>query len=453
MRVQTVAKAVYQSHRDVDVPASHAQLLDAHDRAVAFRALRIHLALSARHALLQALGDLQAQGGIHRGEGLGVVLAAECGDCHALLALKDEYLRCLASGEDASGPLFQAIASFPIGRILKAVADFVGARGPLVPVPGDLADASAVADILLRAGRATQVLVVQVEPGPGPEASTAEAQLVASDTPRTPEQPLAVVHADTLPDTGQGDLVEAAIRVIAPCREALSASRVALIVGTLLGHAPVEALAVLQGKPPPPGFDHRMREAARSLRFSDTHVVQGAAGASLIALALAQDLVSQGRADAIVICGMDRVLGTVDRSLRMLHCEDRPYLRGGVAALALAPPVAGDNLRVISHCALMSPAIRRGQPTRIALDSDAARRLSACTPERVVATGCTEQDLRSAVEICGQLWPGQWVIVRRDHRMLGAEAAAVLAESLGAPGGTAVVSASALCGTGVAVLS
>ena len=139
--------------RDRDSPVTDAAILaalPAGTSAATAEAVRragqfgrhLHVTRAAR----RAVADL-ACGRPDRG--LGLILATDHGDQHVVAARMAEFAGLMERGERAPADLFRAIAYFPAGRVLRTVAERAGATGPITVMPGNLAQAHALAQVWL----------------------------------------------------------------------------------------------------------------------------------------------------------------------------------------------------------------------------------------------------------------------------------------------------------------
>ncbi|MGI5267584.1 hypothetical protein ACQEUU_00355 [Nonomuraea sp. CA-218870] len=224
-----------------------------------------------------------------------------------------------------------------------------------------------------------------------------------------------------------------------------------VVVASLLDLSPEYALAAIESGATTP----EVAEAAGRMTFAGglrrhhldrglrgPHLaVTGIPGASLLALAIAEDLINQGAVPAVAVIAGDWVGAGAARALAVLDCPDQAYLRSSVSALVLGP--AGDQAG--------ERRIRSLVARRDACDAFRAE-LGAHAPDVTIASGCTGEDLATALAFIGRSSPPAGSAVPRAFRFLGADALACVAGALDLPGRAAVSARNALGGSGVVLL-
>ncbi|MFE5256507.1 hypothetical protein [Streptomyces coelicoflavus] len=372
---------------------------------------------------------------------LGLVLATDRGDQHALLRRLPEFGSSIRRGERAATDLFRAIAYFPVGRIARSVAALLGAHGPVATVPADPGQAGRLAQLWLAAHRADQVVVVTAELTGDEEASaTAELwQTAPGSRPAPPDPPdphgraavpLTVTgHAERAHTSGGlswAELLESALTGLAP----EPGRRTALVVTSLLADAGEQAFAALSPRDAGPPLSLAVPSTAGRLGFDETLVLVGSSGGSMTALAVAQDLVTLGRADDVVVCEVDLVHGSLSQALTLMECPDLPHMRGGSTALRLRAATPGDAGSPVLHtCALLSPPVPDAPDRPMPLDGALLRRRPGPRPAHVALSGLNTLDLACAGQLAARLWPGTPVSSRGDVRSVSADVLRLLARA------------------------
>ncbi|HEX8094394.1 hypothetical protein [Jatrophihabitans sp.] len=381
--------------------------------------------LQVTRSARRALAHLRAgTPDVRPGDRLGLILATDRGDQHVLAHRLADFGQRMQGDEIAPTDLFRAIAYFPVGRVLKSLADEAHASGPITAMPANPAQARAVAEVWLATGRADQVAVVLAEASPDGTTAEATAQLwqdQAGSRPAAPA-PLAITSYLQRGQHAEGascaSMAAEVITELAPgCGR-----RGILIVGSMLADAGESLLAHLAPRDPGPPLDSSIRSLAPTLGFSEAFVLVGSSGATMTALALAQDLMALDRADSVVVCGVDLVHGALSRALGLLHCQDLPHLRGGAAALVLQrrgePGTEGGP--TLEACSLVSPAVPSVPGVKLDLSAVACPS-SPRRPAHAVLSGLHTIDLDCAEQLATRLWPGTPISDRADVRSVGAD--------------------------------
>lgn len=386
--------------------------------------------------------------------------------------LMPEYFGALDGGRKAAPGLREAIAHFPPGRMMTILAQAVEATGPHVCLRKCVGwSPEGVARNLAACGRARQVLVISVEEREHEFA--ASAALICGDTLTTgdPAHSSAITGAALVGDrrladfamerdSGDGCSRFALASATQALAQASPAGRIAVVFASFLGSAPdVEFARARDGKAPSlTTLDDTFLALARRLNPEGPHVlIAGIAEASACALGVADDILRLGQADAVLVCGVETLGTGLDASLRLLECTDRPYFAEGAAALILEARAADRPcLRVLDHCELVSPLVRRHVETRVDLSQPRLKRLTEADCRLVIATGCTAHDLKAGSAVASQLWPDD---PRREHRVqvsgrrLGAGTISTLVETLAEERCVGIVSVNGLGGSGILVSS
>lgn len=179
------------------------------------------------------------------------------------------------------------------------------------------------------------------------------------------------------------------------------------------------------------------RHAADRVLRGPYVTVTGIPGASLLALAIAQDLIETAAVPAVAIVAGDWMGAGAARALGALGCPERPHLRSSMSALVLG---RGDGDR--GARGVRSFVARRG-----ACDEFTAE-LLAHAPAVAMASGCTTADLDAARHfIAPPHSPAS-----RAGRFLGADALVCLADLLDQPGRAALSIRNELGGSGLVLL-
>lgn len=379
--------------------------------------------------------------------GLGLILATDHGDQHVVAGRMPEFAQLVRRGERAPADLFRAIAYFPAGRVLRGVAERAGATGPTTVMPRNLAQAHALAEVWLAAGRADRVAVVAADSAQAGPGADAEASLwQGSGSAPTAPPALAITAKAELAHEGEGlscaGLATRVIEAVAPAR----GPRTALVVGSMLAEAGEALFARVAPRDAGPPLESSIRALAGQLGLGEVFVLVGSPGATMTALALAQDLIALDRADQVVVCGADLVRGALASALGLLKCDDLPSMRGGAIAVTLAAEPAGRP--ALERCWLGSPAVpaRPGTPMDL---GDLGPAPSGPPPEQVVLSGLSSADLACARQLAGKLWPRGTVRGRAGQRSVAADVLHIVAS--GKPAGVAAVHS--LGGTGWCLIS
>lgn len=449
----------------------------------------------AGHAATLACSRLAPLSAAHR---TGVVIATSAADRQDVARLPDALLapRAARSARDRLDVLV-AVSRFLPATLAQAVAAMLGTQGPEVCLLGDCGLAPlAVASLFIDTGRADAMVVVAVDPRPGDSAryqavavllertaaadstipppsaaalTTDNATCVAAisdylshpsaphdDRAGVPGTPCDIAWAgrsasrsadpDRWLDDGRTLLDE--------CLRAAGTRDLGVVTASFLDLSPEHALhAVERGgaqdeiarEARPATFEDRLRRHAIDRALRGPYVgVTGIPGASLVALAIAEDLISQAAVPSVAVIAGDWMGDGTARALTVLGCPDRLHLRSSVSALLLQQ--APDR-----------PAARRVRTLiarRDACDKFAGE-LRAHAPSHTLASGCTGADLDAARHfVMSSFAPpvsGQHPD-RRERRFLGADAAVRLAEMLQMPGRAALSVRNELGGSGVVLL-
>jgi hypothetical protein len=421
--------------------------------ATVMRARRFGQGLHVSRASRRAVAELRADAPqLGSGCRLGLVLATDRGDQHALARRMAAFARQRGRSEPAPPDLFRAIAYFPVGRVAQSVAEDLQAEGPVATVPADIERARSLAHVWLAAGRADQVVIVEAEATSRGDSARASAELWLSGGQPGSTPPLAISdHVERIDIDGTATcagLVGEVIDALAPG----DGGRTALIVCSLLADAGESLYAGLSRRDPGPPFTPTVTSLGSRLGFAEVFLLVGSSGAGLTALALAQDLVALGRADRVVACGVDLVDGAMATALGMLHCDDLPHLRGGATGLLLARAAAWRG-PAVSVCGLAGPRVPRQRGVSADLTGVPSRLVDADPPAHIVLSGLTAVDLACAEQLAGHVWPGVAISGRGDVRGVSADALrlAATAGARGRPMG--IVAAHALGGSGCCLVT
>ncbi|WP_165983866.1 hypothetical protein [Streptomyces sp. YIM 98790] len=363
---------------------------------------------------------------------LGLVLATDRGDQHALLRRMPEFASCMRAGGRASADLFRAIAYFPTGRVTRSVAQRLRARGPVATVPAGGTDARRLAGVWLAAGRADHVVTVTAELTGDHEATatatlwhgTGHSRTGGPADPGSEDFALAVPAGTVRPHHGDGvswsGLVQEALARLAPA--AVPGRRSTLVLTSMLADAGETAFAGVVPRDPGPSLPGTVRSLTSRMRFDETFVLVGSSGGGMTALALAQDLLALGRTDEVVVCGADLVHGALAHALGVLRCPDLPHMRGDATALRFRPAGPEDTGRpIVRTCALLSPQVPDSPNRAMELTGFPVRRGTAPRPAHVALSGLNAVDLAGAERLAAHMWPGVPVRPRGDVRSVGAD--------------------------------
>lgn len=490
------AEAVARSAREPALAGYESSIAD-HEigkrrRAQDSLARRLYPALHAVTLACSRLGPLGA------GRRTGLVIATSAADRHAVARSPQAFLPPIAGAAAQQSrrlDVLLAVSRFVSGGLAQDVAAMLGTRGPELCLPGDCGlTPLAVAGLFIDSGRADAMVVACVEPradDPGrheavavviertaaagiavPSPSAALATDTAAcvpaiehyladglalsrsdsrtDAPRTPGTGCAVRWAaPTAPEPVDPEsFVDRGRRLLDESLRAAGSRELGVVVASLLDLSPEHALAAIErgaATPEVAGEAGRMTFAGglrqhhidRGLR-GPYIAVTGIPGASLLSLAIAEDLISQGTVPAVAVIAGDWVGAGAARALAVLSCPDRPYLRSSVSALVLGP--ADDHVG--------GRRIRSLVARRNACDEFGAE-LCAHAPDDTIASGCTSDDLATALAFIGQ---SSLPAAPRASRFLGADALACVADSLDLSGRAAVSVRNALGGSGLVLL-
>lgn len=396
-----------------------------------------------------------------------MVVATTAGDQDDA-ASRTDYLARADAGGRAPNDLWHAIANFPNGRILKAVADAIDAEGPALVVAGGQASMpSGVARRLVATARAERVLLVSGEHG------RASAELIGapSEVPCASAGPIAVsgaVVSDAPPGVPDEERCQAlALRALSGALEdagldarARAVYRVAVVLASFLGSAPAYEYARLSGRDVTGVEDvvSAVARAARSAGLRGPFVpIVGMSGASTAAVAVAADMLALDAADVVAVCAADSIGAGLRSALGLLACTDQPFMADGGLGLVLERPdhVArrgGRMRRLLTSVELLAPVRRRdGVPA----DGGRLGAAAGHSPGAILMTGLLESDLAAARRLADRIWPSDecerhlWA----STRPLGADAATALVRTLHRPYDVGIVSAHAYGGSGVLVSS
>ncbi len=431
------------------------------------------------------------------GERAGLVIATSAADRHAVARSPQVFLPPITESAAQRArrlDVLLAVSRFVSGGLAQDVAAMLGTRGLELCLPGDCGlTPLAVARLFIDSGRADAMVVVCVDPRAGdpgrheavavvvertaaagiavPSLSAALSTDTAAcvpaigtylaggpgdrrtDAPGTPGIDCTVRWAaPAAPEPVDiGDFVDRGRRLLDESLRAAGSRELGVVVASLLDLSPEHALAAIERGAAPPevaGEAGRMTFAGglrqhhvdRGLR-GPYIAVTGIPGASLLSLAIAEDLISQGVVPAVAIIAGDWVGAGATRALAVLDCPDRPYLRSSVSALVLGPAGGQAGGR----------RIRSLVARRDACD-DFGAELSAHAPDDTSASGCTGEDLAAALAFIGRSSLPAAPVGPSLSRFLGADALARVSGSLGLPGRAAVSVRNALGGSGVVLL-
>lgn len=387
----------------IPVPDAVNQLLSERDREIAIRALRFNDYLHTTAVAASAIRQLSEKVALPVGPGLGIVLATDHGDQGVLSERIDLFSQLHNEGQMAQDEMFRAIAFFPNGRVLSSLADFCGARGPLITVSAIEGQAEQIAQLLLCSRQAEQILLVRAEAIDTPERAWADVRLLALNGSLSSSQPQPGIGiADWCWVDPAGSHTDMAQRAIRPLMDRAQSMRTALIVTSLLGSAGERLFNKVVATTTGPDLVTTVHNGAMKANFSEVFTVVGSAGGSVSGLALAQALFAQDRADRVVLCGVDLVGGPLESALTLLRCNDLPGMRGGAAALLLRPAesLVSLPLRKVTGVHLFGPTIRRGIPLEPGILQD----LAPLEPNEVFLSGLTEFELTAAQTLVPKLW-------------------------------------------------
>ena len=448
----------------------------------------------ALHAVTLACSRLGPRGA---GERVGLVIATSAADRHAVARSPQAFLPPIAEPAAQRSrrlDVLLAVSRFVSGGLAQDVAAMLGTRGPELCLPGDCGlTPLAVAGLFIDSGRADAMVVVCVEPradDPGryeavavviertaaagiavPSSSAALSTDTAAcvpaiasylvdgpggrrtDGPGTPGADCVVRWAaPAVPEpVDPGSFVGRGRRLLDESLRVAGSPDLGVVVASLLDLSPEHALAAIERGAAAP----EVADAAGRMTFAgglrQHHVdrglrgpylaVTGIPGASLLSLAIAEDLIGQGAVPAVAVIAGDWVGAGATRALAVLDCPDRPYLRSSVSALVLG--WAGDHA---GGRRIRSLVARRDAC------NDFRAELSAHAPEDASASGCTGEDLAAALAFIGRSSLPAGSVRPSVSRFLGADALARVTDSLGLPGRAAVSVRNALGGSGVVLL-
>jgi hypothetical protein len=448
----------------------------------------------AGHAAKLACSQLAPLSAAHR---TGVVIATSAADRQDVARIPDAFLtpHAARSSRDRLDVLV-AVSRFLPGALAQAVAAMLGTRGPEVCLPGDCGLAPlAVASLFIETGRADAMVVVAVDPPPG---DSARYQAVAVLL----EQPTATGRAIPPPSAGAlttdnaacvtaikqylshllathddgtggpgapceiswagrsapgpadpGQWLDDGRTLLDECLRAAGTRDLGLVTASFLDLSPEHALdAVEHGAE----ADEIAREARRTT-FEDglrRHAIDralrgpyvgvtGIPGASLLALAIAEDLIRQAAVPSVAVIAGDWMGDGAARALTVLGCPDRLHMRSSVSALLLERATHRSAAR----------RVRTLIARRDACDEFAGE-LRAHAPSHTLASGCTGADVDAARHFLSSCAPRRCLqhADRRERRFLGADAAECLADLLDLPGRAALSVRNDLGGSGVVLL-
>jgi hypothetical protein len=428
----------------------------------------------ALHAAMGAAAQLPP---LCDGTRTGLVLATSMADRHAVGRFRESFVASgTAVAETRKLDMMVAVARFVPGSILQDVAEMLGISGPDICLPGDCGHAPLdMAALLIASGRADAVVVVAVDPSPmQPDGWRAAAAVLTRDDIGDPavaparDAPSSGSCVDAVAGHGAGRTSSSARPAVGRrhdcvARAARCIDQVPADHGAWLSHAafmldegldlvgPHAALigasfldldadhalnALRQGRA---AMDRdaaaptlaRLLDQRATLRRLDgpCWFVSGMPGASLAALALAEDLVSTGRAPAAFVIAADCAGPGLAQPLGLIDCPDRQHLHGGIASVLLGR--ACDSEPAAPRLSVLT--VRHTGCDRL------AGALAAHRPTRAVASGCTSKDLAAAAALIRSALdnPADGAGAARAVRHMGADAAACLAGQIG--GGRAAV--------------
>jgi len=458
------------------------------------RARRLYPAYNAATLACSRLGPLSAA------RRTGLVVATSAADRRAVGRIPEAFLTPCEAAPRRSRRLdvLVAVSRFISGGLAQDIATMLGTRGPELCLPGDCGVAPlAVASLFVETGRADTMVVVAVDPRPDDSACYG-AVAVVIERPATAGRTVPAPHAAamttdraacvpaigeylshapaphaeagasgtqcavrwarqaTLGSADPASWLDAGRQLLDECLQVAGTRELGVVAASFADLSPEHALHAIEHGASPAEVAHEAgratfedglrRHASRRAVRGPYVAVTGIPGASLLALAIAEDLIGRAVAPAVAVLAGDWMgTGTI-RALEALSCPERPHLRSSVTALVLER--ASDQ-----------PAARRMRSfvaRRDACDKFGAE-LSAHAPSHTMASGCTGQDLTAArhfitapsspAEYRGRPHP-----IGRTGRFLGADAAACLADLLALPGSAALSIRNDLGGSGLVLL-
>ena len=403
--------------REGDEPVSHhlaGMPATEEDRWRIIQARRLDQSLHTSQALVRAFRKLHSKSPIAcEPQRLGIVLASERGDQAALVRRMREFAVTREQSGKAEPDLFRSISYFPVGRVIKTLGDTVGCLGPRVSVSGGRSAAIAVAECLLKSGRAEQILLAQAEISEDAQGAEASLELLGNGTPAIPTMRLAVVATASCPQE-HGHTCAGLLRSTLDMLSAHTfANDTALIVCSMLGNAGELLYAQVAPRDPGPSLEESLREIAANKGFGQCYTFVGSSGGAMVGLALAHDLIALGRARKVVVCGVDLVEGALSGALQLLRCPDLPHMSGGAVALVLQPSGADHRpgLVEIGDIKLGASEARKNQaPYTIATE-----------PRSIVLSGLNSLDLQNAELAAETQWPGITRYNRGQERHVGGD--------------------------------
>ena len=307
--------------------------------------------------------------------------------------------------------------------MLKSVAEKLQATGPVVAMSANLKQAHALADVWLTAGRADQVAVMAADVATDGPQVYAAAELWQGRLGSAASSALAITSYTERHHEVEGVSCTALATEVIQSLAPPASQRTALIVGSMLADAGELLFASVSPRDPGPPLERSIRSLANRLGFSEAFVLVGSSGATMTALALAQDLVALDRADRVVVCGVDLVHGALAQALGLLHCGDLLHMLGGAAAVTLEPRVdatAGDH-PTLETCSLISPAVPSQPTVPMNLDGVPLSAVDATSPKHVMLSGLNSIDFACAEQLAEQLWPQATISSQGEVRSVAAD--------------------------------
>ncbi|WP_445147384.1 hypothetical protein [Dyella sp. Tek66A03] len=389
-----------------------------------------------------------------------------------------------------------AVSRFVSGGLLQDIASMLGIDGPELCLPGDCGVAPlAAARLFIETGRADAMVVVAVEPRTD-DAARCEAVAIVIGRPMTADRTISLPSVSTMTTdvtacvpaiseylarvsaplqavaaahetdcvlswAGQAtsndprSWLDASCGLLDDCFRVAGTTELGVVAASFLDLSPENALqAIERGASPTEvaraagqttfGNELRRHTVHRGLRGPYLSVT-GIPGASLLALAIAEDLIHQAIVPAVAVVAGDWVGEGVARALGVLECPDRPHLRTSASAVLLQRASDRPDSRRL-----------RGFVARREVSAQFGADFRTHAPSHIKASGCTGEDLAAAERFieqsCVPAACAQQPPMRRDARFLGADALACLASLSEWPGRAGLSIRNDLGGSGVVLL-
>lgn len=471
--------------------------IDDHDiaRQRALQSARGRRLFPSLHAATLACSRLRLPAAAHR---TGIVVATSVTDRHVAGHFPEAFLTNPHEASQHSRRLdvLVAVSRFVSGGLLQDIASMLGIDGPELCLPGDCGIAPlALARLFIDAGRADAMIVVAVEPRTDDtDCHEAVAVVAARTTTSKPAQPLPSVseiatdvtacvpaileyvsrapaahHAKVMAHethcavswarqataSDPHDWLYRSCQLLDECARVAATTELGVVSASFLDLSPDHALHAIERGATPSDVARAAGEASfgcelkhhavrRGLRGPCLHVA-GIPGASLLALAIAEDLIKQAVVPAVAVIAGDWVGEGAARALGVLACPDRPHLRTSTSAVLLQR--AGDRPDAPRMRGFVA---RREVCDRFSTD------FRSHAPSHANASGCTSNDMEAAERFIARSYAqtndAPQPPVRRGARFLGADALACLAGLLERPGRSALSVRNDLGGSGVVFL-